>query len=496
MYKIKEILLSGLFAASTVLAWNSSGLVQVGGLFLLDQEGQKVSVKYSRVSDYLEIADWRFTAGFGHYHYNLSYENNSANPLYSWDFDGTNSLNIGYAGVSRDFLFVGFDMECYSLPLLIASIRWNLPDSILYAKASMGRGSVDISGIDWTSEQEEDYIPEIHAVFKDEFLLKRFTVGSYLWGHRLEGELSFLDTEPLADELGYAFTDSSNFWMSNVRYSYEGARNRFGLSYAYLYGDLRLYGVVREQDKNLSEKRFAYFPLGMDINLFDADYVHTFAGGSSLSLRAAYLQVELNIPWESRRFYETLAPNRALKSSALKNLSFGIYQRSFRAYGDLDGFVADAGASFCLKKRLGWVVISPELALDYFYGKFDSDVHIRMESSGVFYVKHTTDDWLVHGSAYGVVLGGTFRIGDYRDRFFLSVEAFQIAPFHYAVEKEKVLPPPDVIIDPGIIDPGVVPPLPPLPEEKEPSFFEKMLDKSSLAISNGFFIGISAGMRF
>ena len=493
MFKLKKILLPGLFAASAVLAWDNYGLVQVGGLFLLDQNGEKVSVKYSRISDSVEVADWRFSAGFGHYHYNLSYENVSENPQYSWNFDGTNSINIGHAGVSRDFLFVGFDVDVYSLPLLVASTRWHMPDSLVYAGASLGRGSVAISGIDWTSEQEEDYIPEVFAVYKDGFLTKRFSLGAFLAGHRLEGTLSFLDTHPVDDELGYAFTDSSNFWMSDVGYSYEGAKNRFGISHAYLYGDLRLYGIVREQEKSLSEKRFAHFPLGMDINLFDADYVHVFDGGSTLSFRASYLQVELVIPWEPRRFYETLAPNRALKNSTLKSLSFGVFQRAFRVYGDLDGNLVDAGTNFSLKARLGNLVLNPELALDYFYAKFDSEIRIRMESSGVFYVKHTTDTWLVNGLAYGIVLGGAFRISDYRERFFVSVDAFQIAPFHYGIESLKVEPPPE-IIDPGIIDPGVLPPPP--PEEDGPSFFERMRDKASLAISNGFFIGISAGMRF
>ena len=141
MFKLKKILLPGLFAASAVLAWDNSGLVQVGGLFLLDQNGEKVSVKYSRISDSIEVADWRFSAGFGHYHYNLSYENVSENPQYSWNFDGTNSINIGHAGVSREFLFVGFDVDVYSLPLLVASTRWHMPDSLVYAGASLGRGS-------------------------------------------------------------------------------------------------------------------------------------------------------------------------------------------------------------------------------------------------------------------------------------------------------------------------------------------------------------------
>jgi hypothetical protein len=138
--------------------------------------------------------------------------------------------------------------------------------------------------------------------------------------------------------------------------------------------------------------------------------------------------LEINIPWESRRFYETLAPNRALKSSILKTLSFSVFQRSFRVYGDIDGKVFNAGLGYQWNLNLGRWHLLPGANLDGFYLSYTTKLNMRKESSGFFYVKHSTDTWQQDGYIIGTLAGLGAELQSPSKTFFVSFGVEQDRP--------------------------------------------------------------------
>lgn len=404
------------------------------------------------------------------------------------------SLTTGHVSLSKDFKFVGIDANVSALPAIGLTSRFHLPDSLLYAKASINAGLIELSGIHWNSDWEEDYVPTIDGNYQSTILTKSLSAGTKLQNHQLQGGFSYGETSPdIKNQWGYAFSDSSDFWETNFRYLYGGSSNKIQLSYAYLYADIRLFGLMRENGDEVSEKRFAYLPLGIDANLFQANFQHKFHDGDQLTARAIYGTLEINIPWESRRFYETLAPNRALKNSTLKTLSFSVFQRSFRVYGDIDGKIFDAGLDYQWNLNLSRWHLLPKASLDGFYASYITKLSMRKESSGFFYIKHSTDTWQQEGYIIGTLAGLGIELQSPSKAFFASFGMEQIIPLYFHKEtdsKEK-----------SSQDPSLQPP----PETDEPTQTEKSKGNtlaknwdnfSSLVFSNGFVLQIQAGFKF
>ena len=472
----------------------NSGLVQCDGLFLLDWKGTKASAKGCSVSDSLQAGNWAFGASVGKIRYHLGYRRDSDQDQYSWNLKMSEILTTGHVSLSKDFRFVGIDFNADALPAIGISSRFHLPDSLLYAKATINTGLIELSGIHWNSDWEENYVPTIDGNYQSTILTKSFSAGTRLQGHQLQGGFLYGETTPdIQNQWGYAFSDSSDFWGTDFRYLYDGSSNKVQLSYAYLYADIRLFGLMRENVDEVSEKRFAYLPLGIDANLFQANFQHKFPDGDRFTARAIYGTLEINIPWENRRFYETLAPNRALKSSILKTLSFSVFQRSFRIYGDIDGKIYDAGLNYQWNLNVGRWHLLPNASLDGFYASYTTKLNLRKESSGFFYIKHSTDTWKQDGYIIGTLAGLGTELQSPSKTFFASFGMEQIIPlyFHNDTEsKEKssqgssLQPPPD---------PNEAPPI----EENKGNSLAKNWDNlSSLIFSNGFALQIQAGFRF
>ena len=365
---------------------------------------------------------------------------------------------------------------------------------MLYAKASINAGLLELSGIHWHSDWEEDYVPTIDATYQSTVLAKSFSAGTRLLSHRLQGEFFYGETSPdIENQWGYAFSDSSDFWGTDFRYLYDGTSNKVQLSYTYLYADIRLFGLMRENGDEVSEKRFAYLPLGLDANLFQANFLHKFQDGDRFTARAVYGTLEINIPWESRRFYETLAPNRALKSSTLKTLSFSIFQRSFRVYGDIDGKILDAGLGYQWNLNVGRWHLLPKATLDGFYASYIAKLNMRKEKSGFFHIRHSTDTWQQEGYIVGALAGLGTELQSPSKVFFVSFGMEQIIPLHFHTEKGP---------DKGPAEEPEPPDIPDTNEDitteknKGRSLAEKWDSFSSLVFRNGFALQIQAGFRF
>ncbi len=492
MHNLTKIFSAALLVANTGFALNS-GLVQCDGLFLLDWKGIKASAKGCDLSDSLQASGWAFGASVGKTSYHLGYRRSSDQDQYSWNLKMGETFTTGHVSLSKEFKFIGIDANVSALPAIGISSRFHLPDSLLYAKAAINAGLIELSGIHWNSDWEEDYVPTIDGNYQSSILAKSFSAGTRLQNHQLQGSFSYGETSPdIENQWGYAFSDSSDFWGTDFRYLYDGSSNKAQFSYAYLYADIRLFGLMRENGEEVSEKRFAYLPLGIDANLFQANFQHKFHDGDQFTARAIYGTLEINIPWESRRFYETLAPNRALKSSVLKTLSFSVFQRSFRVYGDIDGRLADAGVGYEWNLGLGGWHLLPKISLDAFYISYTTKLNMRKESSGFFYIKHSTDTWQQDGYIIGTLAGLNMELNSPSSRFFASAGVEQIVPLYFHREtdsKEK-----------SSQDSSLQPP----PETNEASHTEKSKGSSlaknwekfsSFVFRNGFALHLQAGFR-
>lgn len=418
-------------------AWTNQGLVRCGGLFLLDLPGKEASTKGCEINDSLSVDGWNFDAAYGYASYDFFLRHRGKSKMHSWTLSDRGSSSFGDISVVREYRHLEFEVDVYSLPLFVFSSRWYTLDSLAYAGASFGRGWLEHDGFTWESSSGMDFVPVVNGVFTDQLTFRRLYAGSKFFNGDFRTGLTYGNTEPdMENRTGYVFSDSSRFWAWDARYLLKVGKNSFSLMYSYVNADLHLFGLLREEDDGkIDEKRFAYLPLGVDVNLFHAAYGREVGEASLFKLRAAYMTVDVNIPWESRRFYETLAPNRSVSDATLRTLSFVVFQRSFRVYGDVDSYVADFGVSFSSTCSIGRWRLSPEVSADLFYAESDIHVYLRKEKSGLFYVNQSTDEFKYEASVAGTVIAATGRLESPGYRFFASVGVGQLIPFSYGYEK-------------------------------------------------------------
>jgi len=481
-----------LFAYASSFAWNTKGLVECNGLFLLDQDDRRARASYCMVSDSLQVDNWMVQGGYGYFSLDGSWSFNGEDELYSWSLVADKEMHLGYASVQTDYQFINFRLDVVSLPFFMASTHWNAPDSIAFAGAYYGRGKLDSIHVRWKSASSLSVIPVVDGTFEDEFQFRRFDAGTKVGKHRLDLGFTYGNTDPATDRLGYVFSDSSELWALDPHYFYGTSANEISLDYIYAYADMNYFGLLREKE---SEKRFLFVPVGLDVNLLRLDYKHYWYGvekkDSYVSAHGIYAQVDFNIPWESRRFYETLAPNRALTSSIIKTLSFSVYNRSFRLYGSGAVHLADIGGEYAWDVGgSGWH-FKPSVALDVFYANANVELSKRMETRNAITTRHVTDSLSWNVDVVGSLLNGVLALESPGGHFFVSVDASQVIPFYYELEKY----PPDVepVVDPSVTpeDPGAAPAA--TDDSDDGIFSRKTL---SLLFKNGFMIRAKAGFFF
>lgn len=492
-----RILTALLLATASYGAWSTQGLADCSGLFLLDQKNQKIQARSCSVRDSSRIENISVVAGYTHIDFDLYKNHIGKDKLYSWTIKSTKSEDIGYAAVQADFRYLDFRIDVYSFPFFIASTNWYMPDSVVFAGASMGQGKFNFLDFSWVSASDMSVIPNIDASFEDKPHYKQFDIGTRWYDHMLKFDFAYGGTDPSTEQSGYVFSDSSYFWVAKTRYTYSGTSNKAALLYSYVTADVNAFGILQEKN---SVKRFFFLPAGLDINTFKADFQHLIGSNpqtaSTFSARAMFLDIKLALLWDNRRFYETLAPNRALTSSIIKTLSFSVYNRSFRIYGTAEADVFDAGFGYEWNKKIGMFRIKPYIFTDFFYAQADVDLRNRNETSNMLYSEHTTDTLLWKIDAAGALanLGVSFETPKH---FFASLNVYQIIPFHFNLETPFHKNEPQEEIPPDQPQPD---PDQPPPENPEQSSSEK--NKNSLknlfsgAFRNGFAINAQVGLRF
>ncbi|MBQ3714556.1 MAG: hypothetical protein II892_03095 [Fibrobacter sp.] len=493
-----KILPALLLATASYGAWSTQGLADCSGLFLLDQKNQKIQARSCTIKDSTQVKNISAMAGYTHVGIDLYKNHIGKDDLYSWTIKSENSEDIGYAAVQADFRYLDFRIDVYSFPFFIASTNWYMPDSIVFAGASFGQGEFSFLDFSWVSASNLSVIPNINATFSDKPHYRQFDIGTKIQNHTARFNFLYGDTDPSTEDAGYIFSDSSHFWAINSNYTYSGTANTASLLYTYLTADVNAFGLLRE---NNSVKRFFFLPAGIDINMLKADFRHLFGNNpqtaSAFSARAIILDLKLALLWDDRRFYETLAPNRALTSSIIKTLSFSVYNRSFRIYGTAEAVVLDAGLGYEWNRRIGMFRLKPNIFADFFYAKADIDLRNRTETSNMFYSEHTTDTliWELGVAGSLVNLGLSLETPKH---FFAAVNIYQVVPFYFNLKTpfHKETPEEEIPPGPDQPPPGPDQPIPDIPEETPPKSRTTLKSIFSGAFRNGFAINAQIGLRF
>jgi len=486
-----KILLGLLLLAVSSFAWNTKALVDCNGLFLLDQKERKISGSACIVSDSTQVKNWMVQGGFVHLGFEGSWKYDGMNEYYTWTLSGSKDLNLGYATIQSDFKHVNFRVDVMSLPLFVASTHWDTFDSTVFAGAYYGRGRLDSVNVKWKSAAALNIIPVVEGAYENTFQFRRFTLGSKLGNHQVDVGFTYGDTDPVTNREGYVFSDSSEFWAVDPSYSYRNFPHEFSADFIYIYADQHFFGLLREDG---SEKRFFYLPAGLDVNLLHLNYKHYSTADPNRDAyweaRGTYAQLDLNIPWEERRFYETMAPNRALTSSIIKTLSFSVFTRSFRVYGTGSIYFGDLGYEYDWDIVKGGWHLKPRVGMDVFYANAHAELRKRTETSNVLYASHYTDTLSWDIDVVGSLVSLGFGFETPKEHFFSSIDISQVVPFYYNLEKyppvkQKVVIPEDNPEAPVVED---------VPNVREDNVSN--VNKFFQLFRNGFMIRVKAGLFF
>lgn len=357
------------------MAVSNAGLANCGGLFFLHTDDKHLAVKYCNVNDSLGLENIGVYGGFQHIAVRGRYSE-------SWDLIGTNTLNIANAGVEGKFKYISLGVDVSDLPYVLSKLSIYRPDSLFRISTRIGRGVLDIGELHWYSEFEDDIVHELAADWESHFLYREISAEAKVGRHRVGVSGKFLQTSPENPDKEYYIRDSIHISAIGFNYGLSLGKNNIVAGYTFADADATLYGILHQ---GKSYKRFLYMPI-------EARLHHAYATWNRKVLKTDLHFVNLSGSTEKNpdRFYETLAPNRALPSSILKALSFTFLQKQFRVDTDIDVYGIIGGGSY------QWVfgnkyAIAPRIDLHGFYVSGEADIHKVTETTFLFTYKSETD---------------------------------------------------------------------------------------------------------
>ena len=357
------------------MAVSNAGLANCGGLFFLHTDDKHLAVKQCSVSDSLGLENIGVYGGFRHIAVRGRYSEN-------WDLIGTNSMNIANVGVEGKFKYISMGVDVSDLPFVQSRLSIYHPDSLFRLSTRIGRGVLDIGELHWYSEFEDDIVHELAADWESHFLYREVSAEAKINSHRLGISGRFLQTSPENPDKEYYIRDSIDISAISLNYGFSFGKNHLSAGYTFADADATLYGILHQ---GKSYKRFLYLPL-------EAKLHHVYASWNREALRTDIQFAHLSGSTEKNpdRFYETLAPNRALPTSILKALSFTFLQKQFRVDTDIDAYGIFGGGSY------RWVfgnkyAIVPSIDLHGFYAAGEADIHKTTETTMLFTYRSETD---------------------------------------------------------------------------------------------------------
>lgn len=420
MNNIQRLFCAIALLSSLACAWNQRGLADCGGLFLLDQTDQSFSVFRCNATDSIIKNNIMVYGGYGFVQGNAAWNNDWLLEWKKKDHYGQGGFrgDSRYLSLAADFEF-GQARESYSV-----TSGLKLPDSSFYASGSISRENNQIFNLTWTPEDSFQYIDTISGNWESNLLKKEFNLGMIYHQHHLYSSVSLMDSKRASlEDNHYSIRDSSMIYTGFLKYEYQLEKGRFSIQGYHLDLESYIYGLRKVEENT---KRFLYIPLEIQYNEYWASFLYT-----HWDFRIGYGNLAIELPQDTRRFYETLSPNRALDNSITQVVSFSFYQRNYRITGNMDAYWLDARASYSSEKQIKRWHWKRILGFDFFRVQGDMSVIKTSESSNIFGGTSYNEDIMGRFTFVGTHLKIGSRLESPERKIYFDITLGQIIPFYF-----------------------------------------------------------------
>jgi hypothetical protein len=383
----KTFLALGL-AVNAALAMSNTGLADCGGLFLLHLSDKQFSAKSCSIKDSLTVENYKVYGSFEHFAIQGRYTD-------EWSIKGNNRQNIASAGVEGNYKYFSFDVNVSSYPLVSATFSAHPKDSLFKVNASFAGGSIDLGNMHWIPDQKTAMVGPISVDWTSHVLYGSLSAEYNISAHHVNLSGAYLKTIPHNPNKNYYVRDSAGVLIMNAKYGYDFSNSRLDAGYTFANANATLYGIYHSEE---SRKRFMYMPLDATLHFLYAKWER-----EQVRAHLEYLHLAGRLSSNPNRFYETLAPNRALPASVIKGLSFSFLQKTFRVDADLSTSAILGGGSYRwnLGKRY---IFTPNVGLDLFGIKGNLNIDKRTETTRLATINTYKERTFRELSAIGTIL--------------------------------------------------------------------------------------------
>lgn len=361
---LRKILLLTWVACNAAHSFSNIGSTECSGLFLLRTSDKQLSAKQCGVHDALTIQNLSVYGDFRHVVYQGRYSD-------KWQLRGENTLDIATVGIESRFKYITLGIDINNLPFIKSNLTIHHPDSLFSITTNIARGSFDLGRLHWFSENKDDLVSEISADWETHILYRSISAEFNPGIHHFGISGTYLQSSPKNPDKEYYIRDSIRVLLAHGEYSVMLGKGSLGLDYTFVDADVFLYGIFHQET---SRKRFMYIPLEAQLHLLQAYWDY---GALKTNLNFVYISGKIEANQD--RFFETLAPNRALPTSVLKSLSFSFLQKIFRIDADIEAIGIWGGPSY--QWHIGHrYSINPSIGIDGYFVQGTLDVDKQIET--------------------------------------------------------------------------------------------------------------------
>ena len=370
---------------------SSKGLAQCGGLFLLDSKSQQLHGTSCQATDTTRAGKYSVFAGFEFFNINGLWVD-------GWALSLKSNRTLGSAGVQADFQNIAFSVKASTAPAITARLTAHTGDSAFYATTTLERGAPELATFRWESANREDEVNLIEAKWESQYLRKGIAAGANFAGNSLTAGFEQIRTTPHNAEREYFIKDSSRVWLWNVGYRRNFEKNKLEANYIGTFADAHLYGNTY---RDSSTKRFMYLPLEGTLH-----YANVSLDKRLFGFEAHGLKANIDMEKNTKRFFETFAPNRLLPVSLTQTLSFSFLQKNYLVDADLDLSAVTFGGHIAPTIHLTWNTrIVPRIDFHGYYTYNEIDIGKTSETTSFIAYKATDEQWRWTLESIGAIAG-------------------------------------------------------------------------------------------
>lgn len=355
---------------------------------MLHLSDKQFSAKSCSIKDSLTVDNYKVYASFQHSAIQGRYTDN-------WSIKGKNTQNIVTAGFEGNYKYISFDVNVSSYPFVKATLSAHPKDSLFKVNATFAGGSIDLGNMRWIPDQKTEMVGTISVDWVSHIFYGNLSAEYNIRAHHINLSGTYLKTSPHNPDKEYYVRDSAGALIISASYGYDFSNSHLNAGYTFANANATLYGIYHNKE---SHKRFMYMPLDATLHS-----LYTKWEREQVRTHLEYFYLAGRLSSNPNRFYETLAPNRALPASVIKGLSFAFLQKTFRVDADLSTQAILGGGSYRwnLGKRY---IFTPNVGLDFFGIKGDLDIDKKTETTRLATVNTYKEKTFRELSAIGTIL--------------------------------------------------------------------------------------------